>query len=259
VSTFLSIQQIEYFSTHMHLHLKIKKILAYLSTLLYNHIKHILLINYFMSTLQEGIAMKNTLAKKHSVIGERLTALRKATHHTQFEMAEIVGKSLTQWRYYEYGINRPKDDVFQKLSEKFKIDIQFLKGYGLSNYKSAIRVSELLGGTVYDYLTLDDDTKEHLKKIEKEYHVLYDELPYEKDEYGACLYVTSKEIEEKSNKCDQLWEEMDKLIMENNTLKPEPYSEILTPYKLLNKSGQKKAVRCIEELLSHSYYRNKRK
>lgn len=205
--------------------------------------------------------MKNTLVKKHSVIGERLTALRKATHHTQFEMAEIVGKSLTQWRYYEYGINRPKDDVFQKLSEKFKIDIQFLKGYGLTNYKSALKVSMVLGGTVYDYLTLDDDTKEHLKKIEKEYHVLYDELPYdEKDEYGAsCLWITPGEVEEKKNRCDQIWEEMDKLIMENNTLEPEPYSEILTPYKLLNKKGQKKAVRCIEELLSHSYYRNKKK
>lgn len=202
--------------------------------------------------------MANMLVKKYSIIGERLTALRKATH-TQSEMAEIVGKSTTQWRYYEYGINRPKDDVFQKLSEKFKIDIQFLKGYGLTNYKSALKVSMVLGGAVYDYLNLDDDTKERLRELEKKYRVLYDELPYEKDEYGACLYVTSKEIEEKDNKCVQILEEMDKLIMENNTLEPEPYSEILTPYKLLNKKGQKKAVRCIEELLSHSYYRNKRK
>ena len=68
------------------------------------------------------------MPKKKTVLGERLTLLRKERRVYQRELAELLGLTLRGYQFYEDGTNEPSIRSLTALADFYGVTIDYLVG-----------------------------------------------------------------------------------------------------------------------------------
>jgi len=114
--------------------------------------------------------LSSKMKKNHKRIGERIREIRKEKEFTQIEFSKILGITQDKLSKYENGKVGVPIEILLKISDEFKISLNWLlKGKGPKYYEKIDEFDDEIYKIAQNLQILKEDSPDWYEKVKKPY------------------------------------------------------------------------------------------